>query len=256
MELTFVTTLISLIIAAKLGMTRIEPADLSLIVALLLRLTPSVTKIKQASNVIVYHTETIDNFVKNLGKIHDPVNISLDKKQLSVLHDLNDFYGSKKQFVLLGKSGTGKTTILDVIVGNKLSHSLPKSYQPQDYFYGTQFVATFSDTFWPNVDLNMTQEKLHMERVVSFLNQMGMKDIMNKNPKTYSGGELKVLSICRLLYLNASNILLDEPTTGLDPNLERLVLEYLANFLSDKTFVIVMHNHSNILTKNYQVISL
>ena len=83
-----------------------------------------------------------------------------------------------------------------------------------------------------------------------------MEGLKEKSPQTYSGGELKILSLCRLLYLDPPTIFLDEPTTGLDFLLERRVETFLAKYLIDKNFIAIMHSMENQLLAEYQVISL
>lgn len=256
LELTFVLTLVLVVLGDKAGVILLETDDFALLVGILIRLVPSATKIRQAINAIGYHKDTTKQFVKNLQNIHNEKVIEISPQQSAVLDQLSNINHNKLQCVLRGASGSGKTTLVEILVGNVVPSPPYPLETPENYYYGTQFIATFGQNFWENIDINKTHDAKGYERVNNLLRELKMEGLKEKSPQTYSGGELKILSLCRLLYLDPPTIFLDEPTTGLDFLLERRVETFLAKYLMEKNFIAIMHSIENQLLAEYQVISL
>lgn len=75
----------------------------------------------------------------------------------------------------------------------------------------------------------------------------GYDTIIGERGATLSGGQRQRLAIARALMRNAPILLLDEPTTGLDPLSEDAVLAALAELTRDRTTVVIAHHLSTIL---------
>lgn len=162
--------------------------------------------------------------------------------------------------VVLGPSGAGKTTVLNLLggmdrassgsiwVGSKevtrLKEDELTDYRREDVGFVFQFYNLMPNlTALENVELaqQVCSNPLDPEDV---LEQVGLKDRMNNFPAQLSGGEQQRVSIARALCKNPALLLCDEPTGALDSKTGMQVLRLLAD-VSEKfhtTVVIITHN--------------
>lgn len=183
----------------------------------------------------------------------------------SVVHAANhvNFTIERGEFcVVLGPSGAGKTTILNLLggmdkatsgriaVGEKVitgmrSHQLTE-YRRLDVGFVFQFYNLMPNlTALENVELAQ-QVCRHALNPREVLEQVGLKDRMNNFPAQLSGGEQQRVSIARALCKNPALLLCDEPTGALDSKTGAQVLELLTRLCRDfsTTVVIITHNAS------------
>ena len=160
---------------------------------------------------------------------------------------------------LLGKSGSGKTTILDLAsgllsptngtivfdnIGCKLSNHSKISYVTQKPFTidGTiaQNITLFSDSNKIASDLELIKacEKADLFSPTSHLK---LDSLLVENGSNLSGGQLTRLSMVRALISDPSLLLLDEPTASLDPKTELIIIQNLKNILPSKICIIATH---------------
>jgi len=162
--------------------------------------------------------------------------------------------------VVLGQSGAGKTTVLNMMGGmdsptrgtilvdgedvSKLNERGLTTYRRNKIGFVFQFYNLVPNlTALENVQLakeicqNPLDPKEMMERV-------GLADRMNNFPSQMSGGEQQRVSIARALAKNPQIVLCDEPTGALDSETGRKVLKLIRDVASDmgKTVVVVTHN--------------
>lgn len=164
---------------------------------------------------------------------------------------------------ILGQSGCGKTTTLNIIGG--LDH-----YTSGDLIINGKSTKEFKDRDWDtyrnhsvgfvfqsynliphqsvlaNVELALTlsgvSKKERRERAMEALKKVGLGDQMHKRPNQMSGGQMQRVAIARALVNDPDIILADEPTGALDTETSIQIMEILKNISKDKLIIMVTHN--------------
>lgn len=167
-----------------------------------------------------------------------------------------------EKLALLGPSGIGKTTILQLILGdlspqqgqiriNDFDISQVQASREQLFSVLNQKPFLFNTTLMNNVRLG--NESRSDAEVKKAIERVGLKDLVESLPDKYntivgengsrfSGGEQERIALARILLQDAPIVLLDEPTVGLDPITENDLLETFFSVLQDKTIIWVTHH--------------
>ncbi|MCQ9121301.1 cysteine/glutathione ABC transporter ATP-binding protein/permease CydC [Rodentibacter pneumotropicus] len=167
-----------------------------------------------------------------------------------------------EKVAILGKTGSGKSTLLQLLVRNYdpnqgellLAGKPISTYAEQtlreQFCFLTQRVHVFSDSLRQNLQF-ASQEKISDEKMIEVLNQVGLGKLLTQSEgldlwlgdggRPLSGGEQRRLGIARILLNNASILLLDEPTEGLDRETERQILRLILQHTKNKTLIMVTH---------------
>ena len=158
--------------------------------------------------------------------------ISLKYGDNTVLHDLSYEFEHGKLTAILGESGVGKTTLLNIIAGLLKPERISYVFQDPrlfDWMTATENVSTVSnDTL-----------------AVEMLTLMGLEDSLDKYPAELSGGMKQRVSLARALAYSPDLILLDEPFKGLDPELRREVSKKVLELIRGKTAIMITHDESD-----------
>ena len=170
----------------------------------------------------------------------------------------------ENEFVaILGHSGCGKTTLLNIIGG--LDH-----YSSGDLIINNKSTKRFTDADWDsyrnhsigfvfqaynliphqtvlsNVELALTLSGVgpteRRQRAVEALEKVGLGDQLNKKPSQMSGGQMQRVAIARALVNNPDILLADEPTGALDTDTSVQIMEILKEISKDKLIIMVTHN--------------
>ena len=189
--------------------------------------------------------------------------VTLEDKQLDLLHDVNLTVTAGETLAIVGSSGSGKTTLLSLLAGldlpssgevylkNKAIHSLNEEQRSQIRaehvgFIFQQFLLINSLTALENVMLpaelaNNTEAKA---LALSLLAQVGLSERVNHFPSQLSGGEQQRVAIARAFMTKPDILFADEPTG----NLDKKTSQHIADLLFDlnkhfgTTLVLVTHD--------------
>ncbi len=170
----------------------------------------------------------------------------------------------KSEFVaVLGHSGCGKTTLLNIIGGLDqytsgdliINGRSTKEYSDRDWdsyrnhsigFVFQSYNLIPHQTVLANVELALTLSGVskteRRERAIKALQQVGLGDQLGKKPNQMSGGQMQRVAIARALVNDPDILLADEPTGALDSETSVQIMEILKEISKDKLIIMVTHN--------------
>jgi len=167
-----------------------------------------------------------------------------------IVRDVDMNVGSGRVVAVVGPNGAGKSTLLKAILGIARVQAGRVELNGADVTgvpleklarLGIGYVPQVDDVFdglrvRENLDMggylfNRAEREERMERALEVFPQL--KPRLNRYVETLSGGERKMTAIARVLMLDPSVLILDEPTAGLSPELSRAVLESQVRMLGD-----------------------
>ena len=210
---------------------------------------------------------------KNLISFKD-VSFSYDKTG-NVLQDVSFEIKKGSKIGIIGKTGEGKSTFLDLLTGllepqkgtiyidsSKLSKETCDSWQSK-VSHVPQRIFLSDDSFLENIAFGKEKEKINKEKVELVSKKSQIHELIIKSEGGYnkkvgeqgislSGGQIQRIGLARALYKEAELIILDEATNSLDGYTEKLIMEEINNLSKDLTVVIVSHSLDTL--KNCDVI--
>lgn len=195
-----------------------------------------------------------------------------------VLQDVSIMIEKGDSVALIGVSGAGKTTLVDVIMGLLRPESgsvtvdgieiatIPKKWS-RLIGYVPQVVFLVDDSIRSNIAFGLRQEEVDDEKIWSALEQAQLKKFVQSLPDgldtvvgergvKFSGGQRQRIAIARALYYNPKILVLDEATSALDNETESVVMESIEALQGHKTLIIVAHRLTTIrkCNKIYEII--
>ena len=192
---------------------------------------------------------------RNVNKVYE-----MGEIKINALNDTNFQIEKGELVVIVGPSGAGKTTALNILGGmdtatsgrvivdgkevTKLKNKELIGYRRDDIGFVFQFYNLVQNlTARENVELatQICKKSLNPERV---LEQVGLKDRMNNFPSQLSGGEQQRVAIARAIAKNPKLLLCDEPTGALDYKTGKQILKLLQDTArkENMTVLIITHN--------------
>ncbi len=221
----------------------------------LIKISDSKTEFKDHYNYNSFNNIKFDdiNFsYQNGKKIFNKLNLEIDK---------NSFIG------IVGKSGIGKTTLIDLLLGI-LKPSLGKIYinktlvknHSQYYLknwqnkicYLPQDIFISDDTLYANITFQHEINELEKNKVIDTLKKvnlydwyknldLGLDTIVGENGQFISGGQKQRIALARAFYFNKEIIIMDESTNSLDNENEKIIIDEIKKISSEKTVIFISH---------------
>lgn len=202
-----------------------------------------------------------------LGAIKGPVVIrnlsfSPQSSNYSILDIPNLRIPDKQKVGIVGSVGSGKSTFVKLISGVYTPSEGNITYGPYDVsalhqsdfrenvVYLGQNPGIFSGSIRENLcvgreeisdsDLNEALKLSGFESILKKF-QNGLSFVVSEGGRELSGGQRQILALARAFIAKPNVIILDEPTSAMDPRHENLFVKNLGKFTSDKTFIVVTH---------------
>ena len=168
---------------------------------------------------------------------------------------------------IIGESGSGKSTILNLILGlleptsgnikidGKLLMNDNVRYWQQDIGFVPQQISLTDDTLKNNIAFGIEENLINISALQNSISLSQLTEYINQNPDrldslvgergiTLSGGQIQRIGIARALYNSPSILILDEPTSSLDTETEKQLINDILKLKKDRTIVIISHNKS------------
>ena len=209
-------------------------------------------------------TELIFEEKIDLEKIH----FSYDNGQ-PVLNGVNLCIGCNTTVGLVGSTGSGKTTLVDIILGLldpkqgsitvdsiKINQDNSKSWQ-RKLGYVPQSIFLLDDTIKRNIAFSASGNQINDERIIEVSKMANLHQYVTTLSDGYnskvgerglrlSGGQIQRIGIARALYNNPEVLILDEATSALDGVTENAVMDAIHNLSNRKTIIMIAHRLSTI----------
>lgn len=189
-------------------------------------------------------------------ELHD---VSLRYGQATALNKFSYKFESGKIYCLIGRSGAGKSSVFNAILGlrplssGRISGSIAKQFDDRtlDVAYLPQQVPSIPARLgeiisYPFTTFDPARAKKALETIHFSLEKdrlpMGLDTLIGPGGLQLSGGQLQRIQLARLVYHHAPFVLVDEGTSALDPELEKVVLDFVRD-LARKGTVVLMIAH-------------
>jgi ABC-type bacteriocin/lantibiotic exporter with double-glycine peptidase domain len=268
----------------------IELITLGAFMAASYKIIPGIVKIINSNGQIKTYEFTINDLLQTQ---HDaPVTVPRSNSKLFSVEFRNVCFRYKDQQVLnnfslhfsrgdfigvSGKSGKGKTTIVNLLLGFLEADSgcihinnLPATAEARKRYWGSisyvkQQQLMIYDTIFNNITL--TESVYDLKRLETAINAAGLRELIDSYPerinkiitedgKNISGGQRQRIAIARALYKNSSLVILDEPFNELDRNSENMLLTHFAGLSEQGTMILLITHNKESLSFCNKIISL
>lgn len=182
------------------------------------------------------------------------ISIQFDHSQ--VLDQVNMSFIEGKINCLMGPSGKGKTTILNIIM-DLLKPDGGEVLGVQ----GKQIAVVFQEDrlieHWDAVkNVKLVCDTLEEEHIRQEFLKVGVEDVKDKPVRDFSGGMRRRVAIVRAILAKSDLLILDEPFRGLDASLKGIVIDYIKSNTVGKTVIVVTHELEDVKLLEGKLITL
>ena len=239
---------------------------------------PSIDKIYNDIKNNKSFNENQDEDVLDLNKniILKNIHYNYPNSSKTVLKDINLSIPSKSTVGLIGTTGSGKTTMVDIILGlldpqkgfleidgKIITKQNLRSWQ-RSIGYVPQHIYLTDDTVEANIAFGASSENIKKDLVEKAAKIASLHEfVVNELPKKYqtiigergirlSGGQRQRIGIARALYHNPKVLILDEATSALDNQTEKAVMDAVNNLSNNITIIMIAHRLDTV--KNCDII--
>lgn len=250
---------------------------IAVFIVALLRILPIISSINQnltliraanvANNKIYDQLKLTENINQNTPPLKrsnsfnsiEFKNITFGYNSINILENINFKIKAGEIIGVIGMSGSGKSTFVDILLGllspnsghiylnDKEINNIDlennpiadlTSYLPQDNFI-------FDDSLIKNISLTEDLKEIDRKKISNYLNKLNLQFEMDHKlgdrGSKISGGQRQRVSIARALYHNKDILIMDESTSALDEKTENEILEYLKDLKNEITIILISH---------------
>jgi ATP-binding cassette, subfamily B, bacterial PglK len=261
-------------------------ASLGLFVAASFRLIPSVNKLIVALQGISYHKVSIDILTKEFN-LKQKINRTKEQPIIFTnrieIKDLSFKYEAQKKLQLdslnfqilkgqkigiIGESGSGKSTFIDlftgllypnfgdILVDGNSIYKADKNWKAK-IGYVPQNIYLLDDSIANNIALIDNDQQIDNDLIEKVLKNVGLYEFIKTLPKgvftdvgekgvNLSGGQLQRVGLARAFYREPEILILDESTSALDPFTEKVILDSIYKMNEKLTVIFISHKQSNL----------
>ena len=259
------------------------------------KLLPSANKIITNLQNLRYYKSSLDNIFNETQELHKTekldnndnskfeFNSSIEIENLTfsyessktLINNLNFKINKGDLIGVYGKSGSGKSTLIDILTGLITPHSgkikcdgvsiyKNKKHWQSIIGYVPQSVYLFDESIQKNIIFN--QDTFDEDKIKDVINSSGLAEWTNQlkdglhtlvgdEGAKVSGGQRQRIGIAASLYKDSEILILDEPTSSLDPETENNIIDNILNLKGNKTIILISHKQS-IIDKCDKVLKL
>lgn len=260
---------------------------LTFVVLVTARTIPAFTNLGNNVNEILFNEDSFNNFIQNNfefesktsnNKIfHQRINYQTSKLEVKlsnlsfkykkedeyILRDINAKFVESNLIGLTGKSGSGKSTIVKLIMGflnpsmgdicinNKILTPKNKDWQSQ-IGYMPQRILLINSFLKNNIAMGVSDKDINENKVSSILNNTFFEEIIDykkliknkiqEDGSNLSGGQIQLIGLARAIYNDHKVLILDEPTNNLDFETKNKFIQYFNTIKKNKLIIIISHD--------------
>ena len=216
----------------------------------------------------------INSFSEKFSKL-EIVNLSFNynTEKPNILKDINLTVKSGDLVGIIGQSGEGKSTLIDLILGllkptkgsiiiNEYDNYYNSSSWKNKIGYVPQNIFLTDDTLKRNIAFGVEDELINENQIYNAINSAqlgdlvknsneGIETIVGERGIKLSGGQRQRIGIARALYHNPEILILDEATSSLDVKTEKEVMKSINLLSKSKTIIIATHRLSTVENVDY-----
>jgi ABC-type multidrug transport system fused ATPase/permease subunit len=260
---------------------------LGVFVAATFRMIPSLNRIIAAVQSLKYYSPALDVICEELKLADDKIELLNDVELYSfknkiefknvhfyfnernkILNGINFVIEKGKTIGIIGESGSGKSTFVDLLIGlhkpktgeiiiDGNSGLQMKQTWRNNIGYVSQSIYLTDDTIENNIALGVLESDINKDKISEILNQVRLEDLIRElelgihtkvgeRGVQLSGGQRQRIGIARALYHNPEILILDEATSALDSETETEVMKSLNYFRGKKTIIMIAHRLSTL----------
>ena len=167
-------------------------------------------------------------------------NITASYENETIISNLSYEFEDQKKYAITGRSGIGKTTLINLLCGLKKPDNgeIESSYVRPAYMFQEPRLFPWL-TALENLML-VTSDKARAEALLTSL--LYEKEALSKYPHELSGGMKQRVSIARALCFDGDILLMDEPFKGLDKEMRQSIRKIVFDYAKDKTVIMITHD--------------
>jgi ABC-type multidrug transport system fused ATPase/permease subunit len=245
-----------------------------------IRIIPGITAVISSAQIVQYYYSSLIIISNDFERLNNkmPSKIKYLKKFKSIDFINASFkYNNSKSFIfknlnlkikagdsigIIGPSGIGKTTLIDVICGflKISSGKILLNGKPEDSLKNIQNITSYmpqeplimEDSIFNNITLYENKKLINYKKIISSIKNASLNNDYNKSDNylekkigvdtRLSLGQKRRISLARTLYHNREILVLDEMTASLDDENEKYIILQIKKILKKKTIIIISHN--------------